>query len=282
MENFTDNAQMGQEFAEGAPIDPNVEGAEPKDERKWLNAEGQEVSKSAFIREQFTVNNLSRKEISDKYQIPYRTVYGATVNMANEAEPASRGRGIVNPKIQVTVDNKVLLEENGKYFLNGEEITAEQASTIETVETDRNAWIKSQVDAGVNRGDVAKYLGLSYGVVYGLTKEAEGTRQKYEVELPDGSKMGRAEYIRKRIEEGASKADVAKELNVEYSVVWQATKKAKTTEEKFQDAIAVLEKFAGSVKDVTAFNDAIAVLKTLEIIVEEEESNGTDTTPTEA
>jgi transposase len=282
MENFTDNAQMGQEFAEGAPIDPNVEGAEPKDERKWLNAEGQEVSKSAFIREQFTVNNLSRKEISDKYQIPYRTVYGATVNMANEAEPASRGRGIVNPKIQVTVDNKVLLEENGKYFLNGEEITAEQASTIETVETDRNAWIKSQVDAGVNRGDVAKYLGLSYGVVYGLTKEAEGTRQKYEVELPDGSKMGRAEYIRKRIEDGATKADVAKELNVEYSVVWQATKKAKTTEEKFQDAIAVLEKFAGSVKDVTAFNDAIAVLKTLEIIVEEEESNGTDTTPTEA
>lgn len=255
------------------PVEGNA--AEATDTRKWFDGAGNEVSKSAFIREKFTQDNMSRKAISEKFDIPYRTVYGATVNMENEAEPAGRGRGVVNAKINVTVDNQVLLKENDKFYLNGEEISAEDAANIETTETDRNTWIKDQVTAGVNRGDVAKFLNLSYGVVYGLTKEEEGTRQKYEVEIDDPEKPGekklisRSEYIRMRVADGISKADVAKELGVEYSVVWQATKTAKTDAEKFQDAVQVLSKFVDKAVNPTKLAGIISKLATIEIKAEE-------------
>jgi len=254
-----------------------------EDKRVWHDAEGNEVSMSQFIREQFTKNNKSRKAIADEFKINYRTVYGATVNMENDAEPASRGRGVTNPKIQVTADNKVFTtvkqaDESIKYFLNNEEITAEEATALETVETDRNTWIKERVAAGSNRGDIAKDLDLSYGVVYGLTKEEDGTRQKYEVEYTDeaGEKktMARSEYIRKRVAEGVSKSDVAKELSVEYSVVWQATKKDKSDADKLAEAIESVAKFADKLDitaDATAKETFLATIETLKAfkVVEE-------------
>lgn len=254
----------------------NTENTKANGKRVFHDAEGNEISMSQFIREKFIKDNMSRKEIADKFDINYRTVYGATVNMTNAAEPASRGRRVVNPKIKITADNKVLtvkVEGEGdakvsKFFLNGEEISADEAAALETVETDRNTWIKEQVAAGMSRGDIAKMLDLSYGVVYGLTKE-EGTRQKYEVELPDGTKMGRAEYIRKRVAEGVSKADVAKELGVEYSVVWQATKKDKTDAEKYEALIRSLEKLADKMNDKEGFMTAIEMLKTFAIVEED-------------
>lgn len=243
-----------------------------EEKKVWHDAEGNEVSMSQFIREQFTKFNKSRKEISEENGINYRTVYGATVNMENAAEPAARGRGVVNPKIHVTADNKVFTtkEVDGvtKYFLDGEEIAEADAEGLEVVEADRNSWVKERVEAGANRGDIAKALDLSYGVVYGLTKEAEGTRQKYEVELPDGTKMARSEYIRKRVAEGVSKSDVAKELGVEYSVVWQATKKDKTDADRYAEAIEVLGKFADKVvaEDAAKHTELVEALKTIKIV----------------
>lgn len=290
--------------------DPNakVEGEDNKEDKKeddkkvWHDAAGNEISMSQFIREKFTVDNMSRKEIADTFKINYRTVYGATVNMENAAEPSSRGRGVVNPKILVTADNKVLTKvvtpaveavpasegveaveakpEVVTYFLNNEEIKAGEDGQVvvpETVETDRNTWIKNQVAAGANRGDIAKALDLSYGVVYGLTKEEEGTRQKYEVEIDDPEKPGekkmiaRSEYIRMRVAAGTSKSDVAKELGVEYSVVWQATKKDKSDADKLADAIATIEKFTDKMEDAEGFKAAVEAIKGFKIKEEKKE-----------
>lgn len=284
---------MDQEMEVNGTVDTAVEGgaATTEDKRVWTDNEGNEVSMSQFIREKFIKDNMSRKEIADKFEINYRTVYGATVNMVNDAEPASRGRGVVNPKIKVTADNKVLIEKvegEGdaavtKYFLNGEELVAGESGVVEipeTVETDRNSWIKDQVNNNVNRGEIAKILDISYGVVYGLTKDEESSRQKYEVELPDGTKMPRSEYIRKRVAEGASKADVAKELGVEYSVVWQATKKDKTDAEKYESLVEQLEKMTEKVSDQEGFKAALDILKGFTIVekVEEETSETAEVT----
>ncbi|MEG1636105.1 MAG: hypothetical protein RR324_01200 [Cellulosilyticaceae bacterium] len=290
------------EMTPNQDVDTNVpegnagDAASTKEEKVWKDAEGNEISMSQFIREKFTKDNMSRKEISDTYEINYRTVYGATVNMENASDPSTRGRGIVNPKILVTADNKVLTKvvtaaveasegveatpEVVTYFLDNEEIVANEAGEVvvpEAVETDRNTWIKDQVAAGANRGDIAKALNLSYGVVYGLTKEEEGTRQKYEVETTDAEgntvSIPRSEYIRKRVAEGASKSDVAKELGVEYSVVWQATKKDKSDEEKLAEALETLAKFADKMEDKDAFTAAVEVVKGFKLKPEEKEED---------
>jgi len=254
----------GMEGAEGTEAAGTVT---EQDDRKWFDAEGNEISKSAFIRDQFIKLNKSRKEIADENKIPYRTVYGATVNMVNDAEPATRGRGVVNSKINVTSDGHIVTTVDGEIFVDNEKVTLAEGEEMQaTTSVDRNTWIREQVAAGKDRGAVAKALGLSYGVIYSLTKEAEGTRQKYEIEV-DGVMVSRSEYIRQQIAAGKTKAEVAKELDVEYSVVWQATKQTKTTEEKLADTIATLEKFATDVVEVGLFADIIGALKTINIKV---------------
>lgn len=264
------------------PQDANADAGKEEDNRKWYSLDGQEVSKSAFIREQFAKANKSRKQIAEEYNIPYRTVYGATVNMENEAEPTSRGRGVTFSKINVTEDGKVVFVKDGIVTIDGE-AQPEGTAVPETIEVDRNTWIKDQVAAGKNRGDIAKILDLSYGVIYGLTKEAEGTRQKYEVvDLDSGETISRSEYIRRRVAAGVSKSEIAKELNVEYSVVWQATKKMKTVEEKFVDAVKNFEKFMDVVENPEALTQALALLNTVKIKAEEADKvTETEGTPAE-
>jgi len=253
---------------EGIQEDAKTEEVEVK---KWLNSEGVEVSRSEFIREQFVKFNKSRKEISEEFGIPYRVVYGATVNMTNSAE-TSRGRSVTNPNIQVTDDNKVLIKDGGKYFLNGEEVEEEQLLGLEFKEVPRNEWIRQAAESGMSRGEIAKILRLSYGVVYGITKDLKGSRSRHEVTLEDGTVVSRAEYIRMRIEQGATKSDVAKELGVDYSVVWQALKQQRTDAEKFEKAVENLAKFSDKVSDPEGFNRAIEYLKSLSIVDAEEDS----------
>lgn len=245
-----------------------------KEKKVFHDSEGNEMSMSAFIRMKFLEEDMSRAEISETYDIPYRTVYGATVNMTNNAAPTSRGRSVTNPIIEVTENNEVLTvvdTENGTtYLLNGKEISEDEATALELHEVERNTWIKEQVEAGMNRGDVATALNISYGVVYGLTKEAEGTRQKHTITLEDGTEISRTDYIRQRVAEGASKSELAKELNVSYNVIWQATKTEKTIADKFQDAIEALAKLGVHVTEdhVDLFNDCIDTLKQIDVIAE--------------
>lgn len=265
----------------GAETTEGAEGTDTAGE-VFFDSEGKEVSKSAFIRDQFVKGNKSRKQISEEFNIPYRTVYGATVNMENEAEPSTRGRGVTNPKIEVlAADNtKVVIRDGEKILVNGEEV----AEVGETVEVDRNTFIKEQVAAGVNRGEIAKFLDLSYGVIYNLTKEGESGRTKHDVELEDGTIVSRSEYIRMLAASGVSKSDIAKQLNVEYSVVWQATKQVKSVAERVADAIETLKKFGEFALDAKKFEKAIVAVSELQFKEPtEDEGKGEGTPePTEA
>jgi predicted transcriptional regulator len=260
--------EMEKEFESNEEeVDTNTEGTNEdnvKDTKIFKLEDGTECSKSAFVREQFTKFNKGRKDIAEEFNIPYRTVYGATVNMENEAEPTSRGRGSSFSKITVTEDGDLVNIKEGITYING--IAVEEGTVVETMDVDRNEWIKEQVEKGVSRADVANALDLSYGVVYGLTKDSSGGRQKYEITLEDGTTISRSEYIRKKVAEGMSKGDIAKELQVEYSVVWQATKKLKTTEEKFFDAIKALEKFYDCVENPELLSTAVESLNNVVVI----------------
>lgn len=226
-------------------------------------------SRAEYIREIFLQDNLSRKEIAEQFDIPYRIVYSATVNLENEADAPTRGRAAQNAVIQVTEDNQlVIVDAEGTVFVQGEAI---EGPAPETIDKARNEWIQEMVDADVARGDIAKMLGLSYGVIYGITKDADGVRAKHMVTLDDGTEMPRSEYIRKLFAEGKERGEIAKELDVAYTVVWQATKVAKSDADKFAEAIEHLAAFAEQVSDKEVFADVIASLKALTIVEVEEE-----------
>lgn len=247
---------------------------ETKGRETYELADGSTGSRAAFIREKFIDDNMSRKQIAEQFGFDYRVVYSATVNMHNDAEGGSRGRSAVNAIIKVNADNQVVevKEVDGAQvtFVNGE-ATDTVYDENDLTDKSRNEWIQEAVAAGMSRGDVAKILGVSYGVVYGLTKDAEGTRQTYTVTLADGTEMPRAEYIRKQAAAGVSRGDIARELGVPYSVVWQATKTEKSEQEKFDDIIKSLENFNDKVSDAAAFADALATLKALTIVEEAKE-----------
>ena len=274
------NTTFAQEFPEAnglAPETETVEGVstdlpvvqEAKEKETYELADGSVGSRAAFIREKFLNDNMSRKEIAETYGFNYRVVYSATVNLTNEAEAGTRGRSAANATITVNAENQLVevkeVEGASVTFVNGEAVDIVYAEEDLTVKS-RNEWIKEQVDAGMSRGDVAKILDLSYGVVYGLTKEAEGTRTAHTIELEDGTVISRAEYIRKRAAEGVSRGDIAKELGVPYSVVWQATKTEKTAQEKYEELLTSLEAFADKMDDKDAFNSAVAALKELTVV----------------
>ena len=256
----------------------------PKERETYELADGSIGSRAAFIREKFVNDNMSRKQIAEEFGFDYRVVYSATVNMHNEAEGGSRGRSAVNAVIKVNVENQVVevKEVDGAQvtFVNGE------ASDVTYAEDDlmdkpRNEWIQEVVAAGMSRGEVAKILDVSYGVVYGLTKDAEGTRQTHTVTLEDGTEIPRAEYIRRQAAAGVSRGDIAKELGVPYSVVWQATKTEKTAQEKFEEAIKAIENFIGKTDNEEALADAIATLKAIQIPVKEAVEEAAETTDAE-
>ena len=141
---------------------------ETKERETYELADGSIGSRAAFIREKFIDDNMSRKQIAEQFGFDYRVVYSATVNMHNDAEGDSRGRSAVNAVIKVNADNQVVevKEVDGAQvtFVNGE-----AADTVYTendlMDKSRNEWIQEVVAAGMSRGDVAKILGVSYGVV---------------------------------------------------------------------------------------------------------------------
>ena len=282
-----ENTNFEQEFPEAGTLTPAQEAAtegkvstevpvvpEAKEKETYELADGTIGSRAAFIREKFINDNMSRKEIADTYDLQYRVVYSATVNMQNEAEATTRGRSASNAIIKVNAENQLVevkdVDGINVTFVNGEAVDVVYADT-DLTDKSRNEWIKEQVDEGANRGDIAKILGLSYGVVYGLTKDAEGTRTSHTVTLEDGTEISRAEYIRKRAAEGISRGDIAKELDVPYSVVWQATKIEKTAQEKFEELVKSLEAYKDKMDDSDMFDDAMATLKELTVATAEED-----------
>lgn len=270
--------EMSEEMDTDVPVQEAEATTSGKDNRQWFDEEGNEMSRSAFIRHKFTEENISRKELSEKYEIDYRAVYQACQNMTNDAEPTGRGRAAAQHKIYVNLNGDVASEgKDGETLLNNEVVEADSVNLEEFEEVDRNTWVKEQVEMGESRGDIAKKLGLSYGVVYGITKEMSGTRKVHEIEY-NGEVLSRSEYIRRRFAEGMTKSEIAKELGVDYSVVWSATKKEKSNEEKFEDALDKLAKLEDLVADDDK-KDFLELIEQIKLIntKEEEEAEAEET-----
>ena len=264
-----------EQVATDAPMDTVVPAKAEKE--TYTLADGSQGSRAAFIREKFQQDNMSRKEIADTYGFAYRVVYSATVNMTNEAEAAGRGRSSVNAVIKVTANNQYVNEVDGKVFVDGELYEGAVEDLGELQNADRNEWIISKAQEGVSRGDIAKMLGMSYGVIYNITKDLEGTREKHEVTLEDGTVVSRSEYIRMLYAEGKSRGDIAKELDVPYTVVWQATKVVKSEQEKFADLVESLKGYADKVADPDTFAVILDDLSKVEFVEETEEQPAEET-----
>lgn len=258
-----------EQVATDAPMDTAVPAKAEKE--TYTLADGSQGSRAAFIREKFQQDNMSRKEIADTYGFAYRVVYSATVNMTNEAEAAGRGRSSVNAVIKVTANNQYVNEVDGKVYVDGEPYEGAIEDLGELQNADRNEWIIAKAQEGVSRGDIAKMLGMSYGVIYNITKELEGTREKHEVTLEDGTVVSRSEYIRMLYAGGKSRGDIAKELDVPYTVVWQATKVVKSEQEKFADLVESLKGYADKVADPDTFAVILDDLSKVELVEEAEE-----------
>lgn len=265
---------FNEEF-EATPETPEtheVEETDTQERELYTLKDGSEGSRAAFIREVFTEDNLSRKEISETHDIPYRAVYSATVNMVNDAEPAGRGRTAQNLTIEVTGEEEILvkLDDDDKYY-NVE--SGELVDEDDVKEVNRNEWIRDRVDEGIGRSEVANMLDLSYGVIYNVTKDMESIGSKQTIELDDGTTIARTDYIRELYDggEGKTRSEIAKELDVAYSVVWQATRVKKTAAQKFAELIEEIEDYEDKVTDVGLFEAALEALELVTIEDEEEE-----------
>ena len=60
------------------------------------------------------------------------------------------------------------------------------------------------------------------------------------ITLADGTQVPRAKYIRERVAAGADKSALAKELGINYNIIWQATSKKKTDATRMDEAISVI------------------------------------------
>lgn len=283
---MAENMNFAEEFPEAVNTTPeqvatdvsmDTEAPAKTEKETYTLADGSQGSRAAFIREKFQQDNMSRKEIADTYGFAYRVVYSATVNMTNEAEAAGRGRSSVNAVIKVTENNQYVNEVDGQVYVDGELYEGSVEDLGELQNADRNEWIIAKAQEGISRGNIAKMLGMSYGVIYNITKDLEGTREKHEVTLDDGTVISRSEYIRRLYADGKSRGDIAKELDVPYTVVWQATKVVKSEQEKFADLVESLKGYADKVTDPDTFAVILDDLSKVELVEETEEQPAEET-----
>lgn len=170
---------------------------------------GQPVSRAAFIRDLFLEKNLSRGDIRktlcdvEGKDVPYYIVYSATQNLHNAAHPAG-AEGAVSSR------RGVILEDG----------------------TPRAEKMREMARQGVSRGEIAKHFDTPYATVFAATKDiypkgegGEGAvRQRVVIKTPDGREVGRAEYIRELFAQGATRRQIANQLQCDYAIVWAATK----------------------------------------------------------
>jgi transposase len=167
--------------------------------QKYELKNGTMGSRSAHIRELYVEDGMSRGEIAEMLGISYNVVHAATANLDNGTT------GTVGARIMVKNDK-------------GDEVA-------------RVDYIKELAEGGMDRGAIAKKLGIAYGIVYAATKSMEGVAAsghggKVMIEV-NGEKVPRADYIREQFALGRNRREIATEVGCDYAVVWSATKPAK-------------------------------------------------------
>lgn len=211
------------EVQETAPVTAEAE------DKVYVLDDGREASRSAYIRQEFK-KGASRGDIAKALEVPYSIVYTATANMFNEKHPESGD----------------VVRARGTLMADG---------------SSRAEYFRTQVQAGVSRGQLAKEFDVPYATVYAATKEIktgeEGERHgKVVLTEGPGAGMGRAEYIRQEFTNGRSRRDIANELKCDYAVVWASTRKLTETKEQAAEAAS---------EDLSALNAQADVIEANEM-----------------
>lgn len=199
----------GEASVENAPVE-SAPVAEKEEKVTYTLEDGTQGSRSAYIRQEFK-KDRSRGDIAKELKVAYYIVYSATANMFNAAHPeegataGSRGAMMEDP------------ENPGKMIARAE-------------------LMRKDLAANMTRSDIAKKYDVAYATVYAATKdESEGAPAhggKVFIELEDGTKVARAEYIRQLATVGTegkpmTKREIANLLHIDYAVVWAACKEKK-------------------------------------------------------
>lgn len=195
-------------------VNANVEGqevvpAETKEVIVYTLDNGQECSRSAFIRQEF-MKDRSRGDIAKELGIAYGLVYTATANMYN----------LVHPE-------------------GGTGRTGNRGAILEDGTSRADMFRKVVADGTKTRGELAKEFDIPYATVYAATKDVvipggEATHGG-RVILEDGTP--RAEYIRAQYAAGVTRRAIADELHCDYAIVWAATKGKKEASEASDAAV---------------------------------------------
>lgn len=169
----------------------------------------------------------------------------------------ARGRKNKDQEGQLEVQNQnisqeeeVTMSEVQDQVVSNEEVVTEtatpvtEAAPVEKVvllsdttgkEISRSAWIRQEFLKNRSRGDIAKQLGVAYGIVYSATAnmtnevhqatEGGAVARGVVMQHPEtGENISRADYCREQVEKGRSRGELAKELGIAYATVYAATK----------------------------------------------------------
>ena len=114
----------------------------------------------------------------------------------------------------------------------GEMVSKDAITKQEDKKPSRAAQIRQLFDSGMSRAEIAKELGVRYQIVYQATKDAvnphhNGSTTGRNIMVTDpetGEQIARREYFRRKYAAGQTRLSLAKEFNVPYQTVYQATK----------------------------------------------------------
>lgn len=194
--------------------------SEVKEKKVFTLDDGTTGSRAAYIRQEF-MKGRTRSDIAKELGVPFSVVYAATANMDNGVN--THGRTVM---IELPDGTKM----------------------------PRSEYIRQEFMKGRTRSDIAKELDVPYQIVYaatkGMTNGATGSRGRVMIQDPEtGELVPRTELIRKLYEQGKTRREIANMLQVDYAVVWNATKPKKDDKEEEKSITEIAEEMLADAND---------------------------------
>lgn len=221
---------------------------EVNDEGQYLVADRSPMSRRQFIQYLFTEADMSRKDIAALLDLKGNQVYQATVNMENSHHGPGRGAGQGSNRAEKARDlarqgytrpdiAKELEMSYGAVYAATKSLDVHSARNAtkrimltvngEEQEMTRPDAIRELARQGYTRPQIKEQLDVSYAVVWAATKNVdvvEARSNRVMVTMEDGREIPRTQAIREMADDGKSRRQIADALDLDYSVVWAATK----------------------------------------------------------
>lgn len=134
-------------------------------------------------------------------------------------------------KAQKMEENQEALDQE-----EGNAVATEEVNDTVDNEDEKPATRRSQMrdmyKEGFTRSQIADEFGVKYQAVYAATKDmgstgaarSGGGGRKIFLEEGPGAGMARVDYIRQEFAKGRTRGEIARELDIAYQIVFQATK----------------------------------------------------------